>query len=179
MTTAIHFIVFAEIIYLFIYLFELRRRNFIIIYGLQFIYLAMASVFSDSHVTSPSCSQQESDFIMDNLTDVLQQTVDQGNADAVFPPNIMLNSVELLNNVRRVLHDTTVSSNQKIQCLTLLPNSWGTKNIMQYFNVTRHMVDTAKRLRETKGVLSTPDTKQGIHKVDTNEIVELYFVWHF
>ncbi|KAL5493367.1 hypothetical protein EMCRGX_G014541 [Ephydatia muelleri] len=55
----------------------------------------------------------------------------------------------------------TTNRSEKIQILTVLPNSWSLFKIMQEFGVSNYMARCAKKLVAEKGILSTPDLKHG------------------
>ena len=56
---------------------------------------------------------------------------------------------------------TTTNRSEKIQILTVLPNSWSLCKIMQEFGVSNYMARCAKKLVAEKGILSTPNLKHG------------------
>lgn len=51
----------------------------------------------------------------------------------------------------------------KLQILTLLPANWSVKKISQTMNTTLYMAKKSKKLFESKGILSLPDKKHGVH----------------
>ena len=46
------------------------------------------------------------------------------------------------------------SKEEKVQILTLAPDSWSREQAAQFFNVSEHMVRTARKLKKEKGILS-------------------------
>ena len=50
---------------------------------------------------------------------------------------------------------------ERLQILTVLPNSWSARKVALEFSITRHMASRAKKLRETKGVFASPTAKAG------------------
>ena len=46
---------------------------------------------------------------------------------------------------------------QAIQMLTLVPDDWSIPKTADYFEVTQYTVKQARRLKQEKGVLSTPE----------------------
>lgn len=50
---------------------------------------------------------------------------------------------------------------QKIQILTLAPNSWSREKVVEVFGVTEHMVKQARALKKADGVLAIPGSKAG------------------
>lgn len=64
----------------------------------------------------------------------------------------------------------------KIQVLTLVPQNWSNIKAATFFNVTEHMVRTAKRLASEKGVLSLPDPRKGQElPVETLQLVHIFY----
>ncbi|CAG5100725.1 Protein of unknown function, partial [Cotesia congregata] len=57
-------------------------------------------------------------------------------------------------------HDETTRS-EKIQILTLFPKEWSVRRISEFMNISRHLVNVAKNLLETKVLLSKPESKLG------------------
>ena len=65
----------------------------------------------------------------------------------------------------------TVTYPEKIQIVTLAPNSWSRKFCAEYFNVSEYLVRTARELKKEKGILAKPEPKQG--KKLSKETVQL------
>ena len=66
---------------------------------------------------------------------------------------------------------------KKIQILTLVPESWSRQKIAEEFGVTIHMVRTARKLKEEKGILALPDPKLPSNKLDAEvktKIIDFY-----
>lgn len=55
----------------------------------------------------------------------------------------------------------SVGRSQKIQILTLAPESWSKEKVMKEFNVSEYMVRQARKLKREKGILAIPDPKKG------------------
>ncbi|KAG1656070.1 ARL14 effector protein [Nymphon striatum] len=49
----------------------------------------------------------------------------------------------------------------QLQILTLAPPSWTKQKTMEIFEVTKHMVEQARKLKSEKGILAIPDYKKG------------------
>ena len=74
------------------------------------------------------------------------------------------------------LKDKFNSSNrksEKVQILTILPQSWSIRKIEEEFGATNYMVRKAKQLVNTRGILSTPNPKPG--KMLSNDTVKLVY----
>ena len=67
--------------------------------------------------------------------------------------------VRSYHNLRK--NSVTTYRSEKIQILTVLPNSWSLCKIMQEFGVSNYMARCAKNLVAEKGILSTPNLKHG------------------
>ena len=50
---------------------------------------------------------------------------------------------------------------KKLMLLTLIPGSWSRRKIMEKFSVSARMVTQSRQLRESKGLLASPDQKPG------------------
>ena len=66
---------------------------------------------------------------------------------------------------------TTTKRSEKVQVLTVLPKSWTVRRVQSEFGASNYMVRTAKQLTKQKGILSTPNLKQG-HQLSA-EIISL------
>ena len=64
---------------------------------------------------------------------------------------------ELLEQLKKKLNESTKKS-EKLQVLTVLPQSWTLQRIKEEFGATKHMARKAKELVLSKGVLSTPNS---------------------
>ena len=60
--------------------------------------------------------------------------------------------------------------NQKMQILTLIPESWTIKKAPGYFKVSDYLVKKARDLKNQKGILTSPERKKG--KSLPNEVTE-------
>lgn len=68
----------------------------------------------------------------------------------------------LIDRLKIKFNDESTSTGQKIQILTLLPSEWSERKICDVMNSSRYMVQVAKKLSKTVGILSKPETKLGI-----------------
>ena len=65
---------------------------------------------------------------------------------------------------------------EKLQLLTLLPSTWSVRRIENEFETSNFMARTAKRLAAEKGILSSPNPKQGRSlAADTVQQVRLFY----
>ena len=55
----------------------------------------------------------------------------------------------------------SVGRSQKVQILTLVPESWSQKKVATEFQVTECMVKQARKLKGEKGIQAIPDPKKG------------------
>ena len=60
--------------------------------------------------------------------------------------------------------------NEKMQILTLIPESWTIKKASCYFKVSEYLVKRARDLKNQKGILASPERRKG--KMLPNEVVE-------
>ena len=68
------------------------------------------------------------------------------------------------------------SFSEKIQILTLVPDSWSRSYCATFFNVSEHLVRQARELKKSKGILAVPDQKKGKRLPDnvTEAVIEFY-----
>ena len=76
---------------------------------------------------------------------------------------------DLMLNVKKKLENLTKFSD-KVQLLTLKPNSWGVEETCNFFNVTKHAVRTASQLKEEKGILAKLTRKTRNDKINEKMI---------
>lgn len=55
----------------------------------------------------------------------------------------------------------TTARRDKVQILTLVPSSWTIDFTAQQFNVSKYLVKKSREIKNTKGILSKPEAKQG------------------
>ena len=55
----------------------------------------------------------------------------------------------------------TTSNTEKLQILTLVPNSWSRKYCSEYFGVSEYLIRSARELKQKKGILAKPSQKHG------------------
>ena len=67
---------------------------------------------------------------------------------------------EFFVHVKKVYNSFT-SRKKKLQLLTLMPDSWSVRKIMQEFSVPNYLVRQATTLSKKKSALSGPDLKPG------------------
>ena len=67
---------------------------------------------------------------------------------------------EMVKQLKEKFHGTTERS-EKVQVLTVLPKSWSIRKVQDEFRASNYMVRTAKQLVKQKGILSSPNLKQG------------------
>ncbi|KAK2727367.1 hypothetical protein QYM36_008007 [Artemia franciscana] len=74
---------------------------------------------------------------------------------------ILIKKVEDFDKLVGLLKEKLVSvgRSQKVQILTLVPESWSKKKVATEFQVTKYMVKQARKLKREKGILAIPDPK--------------------
>ena len=55
----------------------------------------------------------------------------------------------------------TASNTEKLQILTLVPDSWSQKYCSEYFGVSEYLIWSARELKLRKGILAQPSQKEG------------------
>ncbi|XP_043278835.1 uncharacterized protein [Venturia canescens] len=69
--------------------------------------------------------------------------------------------LEMIEKLKIKFTNNNTTRSEKIQILTLLPETWGLPRVCSIMGCTRYMASLARRLREEKGILSTPNAKLG------------------
>ena len=65
---------------------------------------------------------------------------------------------------------------EKLKLLTLTPASWTIQKTVEYFAVTKSMVETSHKLKKSKGILGEPDKKSGKKiTVELKTIIENFY----
>ena len=67
---------------------------------------------------------------------------------------------EMIKQLKEKFNYSTERS-EKVEVLTVLPKSWPVRRVQDEFGASNYMVRTAKQLVKQKGILSTPNLKQG------------------
>ena len=119
-------------------------------------YSFLASEVESSIPSSPLSSADYGN----NLTQMLEDA--ETNSDIVsVPVKYMKDSVEFLNNVKALYNRNDCTRMQKLQILTLIPESWSTIDIMKHFDTNRRMISVARQNLQDHGLLATPNPKRG------------------
>ena len=71
---------------------------------------------------------------------------------------------------------STSSNSEKIQILTLVPDSWSRKDCAEYFNVSEYLIRSARNLKQKKGILAKPDPKKG--KTMSQQTIDLVHAFY-
>ncbi|KAL5518139.1 hypothetical protein EMCRGX_G003822 [Ephydatia muelleri] len=83
---------------------------------------------------------------------------------------------EVLEQLKRKFNGCAKKS-EKLQVLTILPQSWSIKRIEMEFGTTNHMARLAKALVASKGILATPNPRSGkTLSDDTVQLVKLFYL---
>ena len=67
---------------------------------------------------------------------------------------------EMIHNLKQNCN-TSEKFSEKIQILTILPQSWTRRRKEAEFGASYHMAQMSKRLVESDGVMATPNPRQG------------------
>ena len=83
---------------------------------------------------------------------------------------------EVLEQLKRKFNGCAKKS-EKLQVLTILPQSWSIKRIEMEFGTTNHMARLAKALVASKGILAAPNPRSGkTLSDDTMQLVKLFYL---
>ena len=70
----------------------------------------------------------------------------------------------------------TASNTEKLQILTLVPDSWSRKYCSEYFGVSGYIIPSARELKQRKGILAQPSQKKG--KAMAQETIDLVHAFY-
>ena len=71
----------------------------------------------------------------------------------------------------------TALNTEKLQILTLVPDSWSQKYCSEYFGVSEYLIRSARELKQRKGILAQPSQKKGKAMAqETIDLVHAFFV---
>ena len=70
----------------------------------------------------------------------------------------------------------TASNTEKLQILTLVPDSWSQKYCSEYFGVSEYLIRSARELKQRKGILAQPSQKKG--KAMAQETIDLVHAFY-
>lgn len=69
--------------------------------------------------------------------------------------------LEMIEKLKIKFNDDNTTRSEKIQILTILPESWSLSRICDLMGCTKYMASLAKSILKEKGILSTPNAKLG------------------
>ena len=81
----------------------------------------------------------------------------------------------LMEKIKEKIYKPETKHSEKIQLLTLVPNSWSRNDIVKYFHVTDYMVKSARSLLTTDGICSKPPTRKGRSLSDETKKITIDF----
>lgn len=69
------------------------------------------------------------------------------------------------------------SFKEKVQILTLVPDSWTIQQTKTYFSTTEHLVKKARKLKRTEGMLSAPSGRKSVKlsSETTEKVINFYY----
>ena len=68
------------------------------------------------------------------------------------------------------------SFQERLQILTLAPNSWSRREMAEFFNVSEYLIRTARSMKEEKGTVAIPEAKREKKLTkETEELVKVFF----
>ena len=104
------------------------------------------------------------------------------NVDIEEPPPIYdrdtKNKAEELDRLHAAMKEKliTASNAEKLQILTLVPDSWSRKYCSQYFGVSEYLIRSARELKQRKGILAQASQKKG--KAMAQETIDLVHAFY-
>ena len=78
--------------------------------------------------------------------------------------------------IRGKLTVGTVTYREKVQILTLIPESWTIKYASNYFGVSEYLVRQARELKRSSGILALPEKNTGkvLQQSTIEQVISLY-----
>ena len=70
----------------------------------------------------------------------------------------------------------TASNTEKLQIMTLVPDSWSRKYSSEHFGVSEYLIRSTRKLKQRKGILAQPSQKKG--KVMARETIHLVHAFY-
>ena len=119
------------------------------------------NILNQSPITSIHFSSRN--IAVQKLT-YMQKTVKRKLIDHFSDDNRDYFSKEVLSELRENYNKLTNYDNQ-LHLLTILPQSWSIRQMVQEIGCTKHMAIVAKQLHLKKGILSYPDKKKGVRAI--------------
>ena len=104
------------------------------------------------------------ELLKTSLSDAYDVNAEQlNNSDSGNVISELEQKASELDRLHQLMKDklTNASHSEKIQILTLAPDSWSRKYCAEYFNVSEYSVRTARELKKAKGILAKPTQKLG------------------
>ena len=68
------------------------------------------------------------------------------------------------------------SNTEKLQVLTFVPDCWSWKYCSEYFGVSEYLIQSARELKQRKGILALPSQKKG--KAMIQETIDLVHAFY-
>ena len=68
------------------------------------------------------------------------------------------------------------SNTEKLQVLTFVPDCWSWKYCSEYFGVSKYLIQSARELKQRKGILARPSQKKG--KAMIQETIDLVHAFY-
>ena len=88
------------------------------------------------------------------------------------------NKVEELDRLHAAMKEklVTTSTTEKLQILTLVPDSWLQKYCSEYFGVSEYLIRSARELKQRKGILAQTSQKKG--KAMAQETIDFVYAFY-
>ena len=100
----------------------------------------------------------------DAVKDILQiQTPELGSSSRITRRELETKAADLDRLVDAMVEKLKgpLTTSEKIQLMTLAPESWSRQKVAQHFGVSEYVVREARSLKEKKGIISVPDKRVG------------------
>lgn len=123
-------------------------------------------------------SQKSVPLQIDSL-EIVEDLIEDEINEVELPVNQIKNLLDLLENMKTKFHDDNTSKQEKLQILTLLPQSWSYEEIKKHFDASNYMIKLSKKLLTETGPMSmSVSTKHGLLKFIFTFVQEYIYFPH-
>ena len=112
-------------------------------------------------VSSSIISNAGSNEAYENNLEQIFQDAEHENETISVPMQGVRDSVEFFNNVKAIFHSDSCTRAQKIQILTLVPETWSTADTTKHFDANWRLPEAARKCLDEGGISATPAPKKG------------------
>ena len=112
--------------------------------------------------SEPLSSEPLSTFSENNLREIINN-VESENENVTLCSKLVKDSVEFLDNLKAIFNSEACTRTQKLQILSLMPETWSASTIAQHFDTNWRMIKVAKEMKKENGILAVSALKKGLY----------------